>query len=557
MIFQNVIGQESQFIQTIDSLYQHRHTEELCDLIKKELYEEKKYPDQESYLLEKLVNAYLLRGDFANAKIFWHKLNTITGEKITKDKARITFMKSGIHYFENNIDSAYITITEAKEMYVELKDTISIINCLGNIGTVHLSRMEYEEGLGFIKEAIGLSEAKKVVFFELYLNTALAYKNLKRKNSELEAHYNTLKAAKIEPIDFNNLVQSFYNIAEYQNRNGDFIQSQFFLDSCQFYFNNNTKPIFKTDYINLRISNFIQLGQVDSITQLFSKREKIVEEKLSNYYNAGIREIEEIHKKQTQLTLENQRIKNKEDSLIQQLLLLAFALSSILAFLSHKTLQSRKKKSQTKIERKQAELNLSLAQINPKFILGSISKIQNTLRDERNHPAADHLSKLSKLMRQTLENSRNPLHPLDKEIAYLKEYLSLKKLQLPFNLEFNQNLDSVLSEAQISPMVIQPFIERIFELNNEYAASDLFNLKIQLNNDDKFLFCNIESSLNGNPILFDKAEFLASEAIQSIIQKINSLIEYPEIDSGMKIVSTPEQAHSKITLSIPIKNIEI
>src|SRR5690606_24300187 len=89
--------------------------------------------------------------------------------------------------------------------------------------------------------------------------------------------------------------------------------------------------------------------------------------------------------------------------------------------------------------------------------LGSISSfiVQNG-----NESAVHYLSKFSKLMRLTLEYSKETLIPVDKEIEALQNYLELEQLRFNDTFDFVINRDADIEDDMALPsLLIQTFAE--------------------------------------------------------------------------------------------------
>ncbi|WP_240321159.1 histidine kinase [Kordia sp. SMS9] len=100
-------------------------------------------------------------------------------------------------------------------------------------------------------------------------------------------------------------------------------------------------------------------------------------------------------------------------------------------------------------------------QMNPHFIFNALNSVNNyiALNDERN--ANRYLSEFSTLMRAVLENSDEDFIPLSKELELLELYVRLEHLRFQDKFEYEINVDEQVkvSEFQIPPMLLQPYIE--------------------------------------------------------------------------------------------------
>jgi tetratricopeptide (TPR) repeat protein len=100
-------------------------------------------------------------------------------------------------------------------------------------------------------------------------------------------------------------------------------------------------------------------------------------------------------------------------------------------------------------------------QMNPHFIFNALNSVNNyiALNDERN--ANRYLSEFSTLMRAVLENSDEDFIPLSKELELLELYVRLEHMRFQDKFDYQINVDEQLkvSEFQIPPMLLQPYIE--------------------------------------------------------------------------------------------------
>lgn len=99
-------------------------------------------------------------------------------------------------------------------------------------------------------------------------------------------------------------------------------------------------------------------------------------------------------------------------------------------------------------------------QMNPHFVFNCLSSISSFIVQNGTDQALKYLSKFSKLMRLTLEYSKDALIPIDKEIESLQNYLELEQLRFHNKFTFNiQASDNVEFNMGLPPLLIQPFVE--------------------------------------------------------------------------------------------------
>jgi sensor histidine kinase YesM len=91
--------------------------------------------------------------------------------------------------------------------------------------------------------------------------------------------------------------------------------------------------------------------------------------------------------------------------------------------------------------------------------------LQGMILNKEDKKSVFYLSKFSKLLRITLENSRDKLVPLSHELEAVNNYLELQNLEASQSYDYTILVDKNIDEDifRIPPMLIQPFIENAIE----------------------------------------------------------------------------------------------
>ncbi len=133
----------------------------------------------------------------------------------------------------------------------------------------------------------------------------------------------------------------------------------------------------------------------------------------------------------------------------------------LLFLLIRQRFKTIKARETLKRQRAEAEMQALRSQMNPHFIFNSLNSINSFVVENKTHLASDYLTKFSRLIRLILDNSKNELIPLDKEIETLKLYLLMESLRFENKFDYeiytDPNLDT--SNILIPPMIIQPYAE--------------------------------------------------------------------------------------------------
>jgi len=108
------------------------------------------------------------------------------------------------------------------------------------------------------------------------------------------------------------------------------------------------------------------------------------------------------------------------------------------------------------------ELNFLRAQFNPHFLFNSINSIYAHI-DKSNKQARNMLLVFSDMLRYQLYECNVEQIALDKEISYIKNYITLQKSRLDNRIQVCFCADVLNSNIQIAPLILITFIENAFK----------------------------------------------------------------------------------------------
>ena len=140
--------------------------------------------------------------------------------------------------------------------------------------------------------------------------------------------------------------------------------------------------------------------------------------------------------------------------------ILAIALIFLLRVQSIKK-NAREKSERLELEKGMMELEQKALrlQMNPHFIFNTLNTIQSLIATRDAKTARLYLSKFSKLMRETLENSREGLISVEDEASALKHYLDLEKFSHDELFNYTIEINELAHEYMLPPLLVQPFAE--------------------------------------------------------------------------------------------------
>lgn len=150
------------------------------------------------------------------------------------------------------------------------------------------------------------------------------------------------------------------------------------------------------------------------------------------------------------------------------------ALFSILLQVNNRLLQAEK-------ERLAAELAHLKAQIHPHFLFNTLNSIYAlTLRKDDKAP--DSIVKLSEFMRYLLKDANENVVFLDKEIAYISNYIDLQTSRLRDSVKLNFAVNGSAENQKIAPLLLFSFIENAFKHGVNPDEDSVIDIQIDIKN---------------------------------------------------------------------------
>lgn len=167
-------------------------------------------------------------------------------------------------------------------------------------------------------------------------------------------------------------------------------------------------------------------------------------------------------------------------------------------------------------EKAEAELNFLKSQINPHFLFNSLNAVY-FLIDKSNTAARNALHNFSEMLRYQLYEMNGAAIPIEKEVAYLKDYIALQRLRKSENYIINvQGLDTVNSFT-IEPLLLIPFVENAFKhISNDTTRPNFVNIAMERNN-GTFSFA-VENSKEQLEAVTDKTGGIGLDNVKKRLQ---------------------------------------
>lgn len=221
------------------------------------------------------------------------------------------------------------------------------------------------------------------------------------------------------------------------------------------------------------------------------------------------------------------------------LLLLFFALSTCIKLVAE-WYKSEKERALIASQKVNSELSFLKAQLNPHFLFNSLNSIYS-LANKKSEDTTVAIVTLSELMRYMIYEANEALISLEKEIDYIKNYISLQLLRLKDSSGVKINIHGDLN-YKIEPLLLISFIENAFKYGTDYKGKTDISIKISTINDQlQLVVYNLSSLQNA----INKDSGIGLENIQN---RLNLL--YPKAHT-LKITKTKKSF--EVLLKINLK----
>ena len=200
-------------------------------------------------------------------------------------------------------------------------------------------------------------------------------------------------------------------------------------------------------------------------------------------------------------------------------------------------------------------------QMNPHFVFNCLGSISSFIVQNGTDSAIKYLSKFSKLMRLTLEYSKESLIPIDKEIEGLQNYLELEQLRFNQMFDFSITKDpNIEDDMAMPPLLLQPFVENAI-LHGIVPKKEKGRITIDFTLANDKLICTVtddgigfakSKELKENSVTVHKSMALEiTRKRLEVIQAFTSRVSQVEIKELLNDEGMP--SGTKIILNLPIQ----
>ncbi len=618
----NITLDKVKLLNTISDQYKYSDPKEMVNYANKalELSKINSFNLEEAKAYLNLGTSNIIFGDykkaldqFTNAKtIFESEPKTSVNDKDIQEGLAQVYATMGIVFSEqSNYSKALSFYLKSVTIYEALKNEIKCSRLYNNIGVVYRSQNQLAKALEYFEKSRHLQAKLNDPNIGITLtNMANIYQKQKAHNKAFEL-YQEAKLSLDKNPNPRALGEWYNNIGlYYQSQNDDaktieywskaittfegfddkFGLSDTYLFLAEFYYTRNhfTKAeLYSKKALNLAKDINVLEAQSKSqklLSDIYDKQGKAglalkhfrayssIQDSLVNEANirksveASMKyeyEKKELLEKEAE---EKEAIKLAEETKSARMKWLFGGLTALLlfgiGFLIYNRFQLKKRLTLEKelAEYEQKALHL---QMNPHFVFNCLGSISSFIVQNGTDSAIKYLSKFSKLMRLTLEYSKESLIPIDREIESLQNYLELE--QLRFNHIFNFSItksQDIEDDVSLPPLLVQPFVENAI-IHGVIPKKEMGHITIDFSLNDEQLICviiddgigiNTSKKNKENSVVAHKS--MALDIIKKRLEMITSSTAKEAHISIEELIDNGNVQGTKVQLNLPLQYIE-
>ncbi|MFC4164632.1 tetratricopeptide repeat protein [Epilithonimonas zeae] len=561
---------------------------------------------QESVAYQNIGVSFFIYGDYEKALQNFDSsekiLLKINSEKkeIRETLAKTLGSKGVVYSQQNNYAAALENDFRALKIYEVTKNSLQTSKLYNNIGVIYKSIDDKEKALEYFLKAnqtskkinpetfaasasnIGLiylfqnklDQAKK--YFDESLKSYLENEN-PRGLGELYNSYSQYYIRKNQKQEAKNSLQKAEEI--FLSVEDKFGLSDTYMFLAKIYFDeDNLDKSLQFSNKSLELAKELNLTEARMnaeklLSQIYDQKEdqKLALHHLKNYdvekekFDAVKNEQQRL-KTELNFQYEKQQLEKRENASRERLkwiftvLIVGIILLGLFLFYRNKEKQKTLllQKQLTEFEHKALHL-----QMNPHFVFNCLAAISAFVVQNGKDEAIRYLAKFSKLMRLTLEFSKESNITIDKEIEALQNYLELEQLRFNNKFDFNISKESnIEDDTAIPSLLLQPYVENAI-IHGVVPLEDRGFIKIIFRQIENQLICiitdngvGIEQSKKNKETFVNAHKSMAMEISKKRLETLEQLenkkieLSITELRDNEKVLGT------QVLIKLPLEFIE-
>ncbi|MEO6304217.1 MAG: tetratricopeptide repeat protein [Bacteroidia bacterium] len=469
-----------------------------------------------------------------------------------KDGIATVYQNIGVlYYYQEDFDQAIANYKKALDIRLLTNDEKYISKLYNNMGASLRRQKKYDEAITYYQKAIELKlkQNDRQSIAASYQNIAVAYQCKKDFKKALD-YLNKAIEINTQLKNDLDLGLNYTGLADLYESMGDFKKGiEYAKIAIEHAEKVDSPDLLYNSYELLWILDTLNNDYRSAVRNQYTSRKyktKVFSTEKTNAINK-LRIIYETEKKDHEIDLLNieNEAKNKQRLWMFSIIILITLLLLMALYFYLK----KRKDNQLLIFQKQEiidktqqlqlqaeEIAKHRSQMNPHFIFNALNSLQGLILNNDNNKSITQINALSKLMRQTLNNSEHELISLEEEINYLKNYVDFELLRFDLKFDFIVEIDQKIDKENtgIPPMIIQPLIENCLK-HAKLNTTPNAKIILKITNDDKKLMVSVEDNGCGRKDTETNYDSRATSIIKKRLQELNKKAGF-EDTIGLKIV---------------------
>ncbi|MFD1292290.1 sensor histidine kinase [Lutibacter holmesii] len=202
--------------------------------------------------------------------------------------------------------------------------------------------------------------------------------------------------------------------------------------------------------------------------------------------------------------------------------------------------KNEKIKKEIELQRVHTEISFLKAQLNPHFLFNSLNSIYS-LANKKSDDTKEAIITLAELMRYMIYETDKELVPLQDELNYIKNYISLQNLRLKDSSGVRVNIYGRI-EHKIEPLLLISFIENAFKYGTDFNGKTDIRIRIEVKND------NLDFEVSNYVSIHKKDSQNSGVGLKNVVNRLN--LQYPKSHT---LTFTEENKQYKVKLLLKLK----
>lgn len=522
--------------------------------------------------------------------------------KEVKEVLAKTLGSKGFAYMEQNRYAEALEYDfRAMRIYENLDNKIQLSKIYNNIGVIYNSIDDGKKALEYFLKANSLQKIQKNTAVAVSAsNIGFIYLKQNQKAKAKQYFDESLKAFETNPNP-KGLGELYNNYSRYYISENQYDAAKKFLLKAEETFQSIENKFGLSDTYLLLGEIYFQENNLEKSLEFASKSQKMSKElSLSETLMKSEKLLSDIYDKQgnQELALRHLRNYNLEKDNLEKIINEQQRLKTELDF-HYEKVQLEKKETEMRekllvilgfvvlvfvlvglffyFRNKEREKTLTLQkqlaefehkalhlQMNPHFVFNCLAAISSFIMQNGKEDAMKYLSKFSKLMRLTLEFSKESSIPIDKEIEALQNYLELEQLRFNQKFDFKINKDSEIEDDTAIPsLLLQPYVENAI-IHGVAPKDGKGFIRIDFTQNDDQLLCVIEDDGVGintsRELKKNSVNVHKSMALEISKKRLETLEELENKKVNLRIEELKDENNNsrgtRITLELPLNYIK-